>query len=218
MANQWLSWLPFLPADVPADFASPREVAAFELAQALPTLSPNLHVSLAEDDSLGEGFHAVRKGDDVTIFGGKTGLLYGAYWLLMALASGSALPEDHSSAPQYALRMINCWDNADGNVERGYSGRSLFFQGGKLTYDPARMRQLGRMMASVGLNVLCINNVNVHDPAQLLIEDDLPDLAKLAAIFRPFGVRLMVSIDYSQPMRHGIPTADPLDERVQAWW
>ncbi|MFR4292078.1 MAG: hypothetical protein ACLT74_02975 [Christensenellales bacterium] len=42
MANQWLSWLPFLPADVPADFASPREVAAFELAQALPTLSPNL--------------------------------------------------------------------------------------------------------------------------------------------------------------------------------
>ena len=74
------------------------------------------------------------------------------------------------------------------------------------------------MMASVGLNVLCINNVNVHDPAQLLIEDDLPDLAKLAAIFRPFGVRLMVSIDYSQPMRHGIPTADPLDERVQAWW
>ena len=156
MANQWLSWLPFLPADVPADFASPREVAAFELAQALPTLSPNLHVSLAEDDSLGEGFHAVRKGDDVTIFGGKTGLLYGAYWLLMALASGSALPEDHSSAPQYALRMINCWDNADGNVERGYSGRSLFFQGGKLTYDPARMRQLGRMLASVGLNVLCI--------------------------------------------------------------
>ena len=218
MANQWLSWLPFLPADVPADFASPREVAAFELAQALPALSPNLHVSLAEDDSLGEGFHAVRKGDDVTIFGGKTGLLYGAYWLLMALASGSALPEDHSSAPQYALRMINCWDNADGNVERGYSGRSLFFQGGKLAYDPARMRQLGRMMASVGLNVLCINNVNVHDPAQLLIEDDLPDLAKLAAIFRPFGVRLMVSIDYSQPMRHGIPTADPLDERVQAWW
>ena len=217
MANQWLSWLPFLPADVPADFASPREVAAFELAQALPTLSPNLHVSLAEDDSLGEGFHAVRKGDDVTIFGGKTGLLYGAYWLLMALASGAALPEDHSSAPQYALRMINCWDNADGNVERGYSGRSLFFQGGKLAYDPARMRQLGRMMASVGLNVLCINNVNVHDPAQLLIEDDLPDLAKLAAIFRPFGVRLMVSIDYSQPMRHGIPTADPLDERVQAW-
>ncbi len=71
---------------------------------------------------LGEGFHAVRRGDDVTISGGKTGLLYGAYRLLIALASGSALPEDHSSAPQYALRMINCWDNADGSVERGYSG------------------------------------------------------------------------------------------------
>lgn len=81
MANQWLSWLPFLPADVPADFASPREVAAFELAQALPTLSPNLHVSLAEDDSLGEGFHAVRRGDDVTIFGSKN---RAAVWRLLA--------------------------------------------------------------------------------------------------------------------------------------
>lgn len=40
----------------------------------------------------------------------------------------------------------------------------------------------------------------------------------MADIFRPFGVRLMVSIDYAQPMRHGIDTADPLDARVQEWW
>ena len=46
-----------------------------------------------------------------------------------------------------------------------------FFENGKLTYDPLRMRELGRLMASVGLNVLCINNVNVHFPAQLLLED-----------------------------------------------
>ena len=67
------------------------------------------------------------------------------------------------------------------------------------------------MLASVGVNVLCINNVNVRDPAHRLIEDWLPELAELAGIFRAFGVRLMVSVDYAQPIRHGVPTADPLD-------
>lgn len=218
MNNSWRSWLPFLSDDVPAALTTPHAIADFELAQALPKLAPTLHVALKPEEALGEGFRIVQQGDDVTISGGESGLLYGTYRLLMALAANDPLSADCSYAPQYALRMINCWDNADGSVERGYSGRSLFFDGGKLTYDPTRMRQLGRMLASVGLNVLCINNVNVHEPAQRLIEDDLPDLANLAAIFRPFGVRLMVSIDYSQPMRHGIPTADPLDARVQAWW
>ena len=74
------------------------------------------------------------------------------------------------------------------------------------------------LLASAGLNVLCVNNVNVHFPAQLLLEDWLPDLSALADLFRPFGVRLMVSVDFSQPMRHGVPTADPLDPAVRNWW
>jgi len=117
------------------------------------------------------------------------------------------------------LRMINCWDNAEGDVERGYSGRSLFFEGGKLNYDPARIRQLARMLASVGVNVICINNVNVHAPAHQLIEEEwLPQVAGLADLLRPYGIRLLLSVDYAHPIRHGIPTSDPLDEQVQAWW
>jgi hypothetical protein len=27
------------------------------------------------------------------------------------------------------IRMINHWDNIDGSIERGYSGRSIFFEG-----------------------------------------------------------------------------------------
>ena len=114
--------------------------------------------------------------------------------------------------------MINCWDNMDGSVERGYAGRSLFFEGGEFAYDPARIRHLARMMASVGLNVICVNNVNVHEPAQGLIAERLPELSALADLFRPFGVRLMVSVDFSMPLREGLPTADPLDPDVQAWW
>ena len=133
--------------------------------------------------------------------GGQTGLLYAAYRLITLRLCGESISASLSSAPKYALRMINCWDNMDGSIERGYSGCSLFFEKGRVSYDAERLRTLGRLLASAGLNVLCINNVNVHEPAQLLLEDDLPDLAKLADLFRPFGVRLMVSIDFSRPLR-----------------
>ena len=215
--QQRLSWLPFLPCGVSEHLTAPCQVAEAELTQALPALAPGKKANAQVDASMGDGYRLSTDNDGYTVTGGETGVLYGAYRLLMALASGEKLPEG-LQAPRYGLRMINCWDNMSGDVERGYAGRSLFFEGGHFDYDPARMRQLARLLSSVGLNVLCINNVNVHEPAQELIEGLLPELAALAAIFRPFGVRLMVSVDYSQPMRHGIPTADPLDERVQQWW
>lgn len=212
-----LSWLPFLRDDLPSDLHTPVDIARFELNQAFPALSHGAAYDLSVVPAMHERWRVWKDGSCYHVEGGDIGILYGAYRLIMALASGQSLPED-PQAPRYVLRIINCWDNAEGSVERGYSGRSLFFEGGRLDYDPARMRQLGRLLASVGLNVLCINNVNVHDPAHLLIEDGLPQVADLAAIFRPFGVKLMLSIDFAQPMRHGISTADPLDDDVQSWW
>lgn len=217
MNTKRLSWLPFLREDIPAACTSAKDIAQFELNQALPHLAPGKRAELSLCESMQETYTIQQQGDTLCITGGEPGLLYGAYALLIALATGHPLPESVQQ-PRYALRMLNCWDNADGSIERGYAGRSLFFEGGHFDYDPARMRQLGRLLASVGLNVLCINNVNVRYPADQLIESWLPQLAELAAIFRPFGVKLMVSIDYSVPMRHGVPTADPLDPQVQAWW
>lgn len=218
MYDQFRYWLPFLPEAVPAELTTPAQIARYELDQALPVIAPNVTVSLNIDDAQGEAFRLQRQGDTIALSGGQSGVLYGAYRILMALYAGEELPCDHTQKPYYSMRMVNNWDNADGDIERGYSGRSLMFEGGKFDYDPIRLRGLARLMASVGLNVLCINNVNVRNPAHRLIEDWLPQLAEVAAIFRPFGVKLMVSIDYAQPMRHGIDTADPLDERVQAWW
>ena len=209
------AWLSRLNADLSCAPSSPEELARRELSAALPDTA----CSVVTDPGLGEGWSISRKPDgSLAVTGGKTGVLYGAYALIRRVLSGEAVPDFSSSLPKYALRMINCWDNADGTVERGYSGRSLFFEGGRLQYDPLRVRELARLMASVGLNVLCINNVNVHFPAQLLLEDYLPEAAALADLFRPFGVRLMFSVDFSQPMRHGIATADPLDPAVRAWW
>jgi len=208
-------WLKKLSCCIPETLRSPSRLARFELGNALPGLRTELFLK----EEMGDSWEINPQPDgSYCLAGGETGLLYAAYRLISDSLCGTRTGECLSSAPRYALRMINCWDNPDGSVERGYAGRSLFFDGGRLCYSPRRIRELGRLLASVGLNVLCINNVNVHDPAQLLLEDDLPDLASLAALFRPFGVRLMVSVDFSQPMRHGIPTADPLDSAVRSWW
>ena len=206
-------WLNRLAPSVPTSLSSPAGLARFELDQA------GVAADLKEDPSMGDAYRIEQDQEgSFLLTGGQTGLLYAAYRLVTAKKSGEQFSLPFASAPKYALRMINCWDNMDGSVERGYSGKSLFFENGRMKYDPERMRTLGRLLASVGLNVLCINNVNVHEPAQRLLEDFLPDLAALADLFRPFGVRLMVSVDFSRPMRHGVPTADPLDPAVRTWW
>lgn len=207
MYRNWLRKFPDLPADFSA-LEKPSDLAAWELSQWLPAHS----FTLVKEPALGDGFRI----SGSTVTGGETGLLYGVWALLRHMQGGAPLPAE--SSPRYPLRMINCWDNMDGSVERGYAGRSLFFEGGEFAYDPARIRHLARMMASVGLNVICVNNVNVHEPAQGLIAERLPELSALADLFRPFGVRLMVSVDFSMPLREGLPTADPLDPDVQAWW
>ncbi len=206
-------WLKRLSAPVPAGLESPADLARSELESA------GIPAELAEDPSMGDAYRIdPQEGGLFRLAGGRTGLLYAAYRLITARLCGEQILSPLSDAPKYALRMIDCWDNMDGSIERGYSGRSLFFENGRVSYSAERMRVLGRLLASAGLNVLCVNNVNVHDPAQRLLEDFLPDLAALADLFRPFGVRLMVSVDFSRPMCHGIPTADPLDQAVRAWW
>ncbi len=206
-------WLKSLGAPLPESLANPEEIARFELEHALKQYTCSIRIQ----EGMGDSWQMERNDTRIRLTGGHTGILYGAYAVIFRCIREHTLPESWSSHPAYSLRMINCWDNPDGSVERGYAGRSLFFSNGALCYDPDRIRRLARLLCSVGLNTLCINNVNVHDPAQNLLEDALPDLARLAGIFRPFGIRLLVSVDFSHPIRHGL-SADPLDESVRLWW
>ncbi len=207
------AWLGALDADITGQDLTSEEIAR---AEADGCFGPG-RVALERDDAMGEGFAVSREGEGFRVRGGETGLLYGVYRLIRCRLGGEKLPAGESR-PRYALRMIDCWDNMDGTVERGYSGRSIWFGDGRLAYPAERIRMLGRLLASVGINCLCINNVNVHEPAQELIDGMLPDLRDLAALLRPYGVRLMVSVDFSMPLRAGLPTADPLDGEVAAWW
>ena len=207
-----LTWLRMLPQLPDASARTPLETAEAELKQYL-NAHPEETCALSLDPDAGDAYTLT----DHAVSGGPSGILYGAYRWILCKALKAPLPEGVQK-PSVPYRMLNAWDNMDGSIERGYAGRSLWFEGNRFSYDPDRIRQLGRMLASAGINVLCLNNVNVQEPAQGLISELLPQLSAFAALLRPFAVRLMVSADFAQPVREGLNTADPLDPQVQAWW
>ncbi len=155
------------------------------------------------------------------IGGSDAGVLYGVYHLLRMMRQG----EDLSAVsvlenPVNPIRMINHWDNADGSIERGYAGKSIFYRGGQFLADKSRVRDYARLMASIGINCISINNVNVHErETRFITEDSLPEVARVADIFRSYGIRLFLSINFAAPIEAGgLDTADPLDTRVGDWW
>ncbi|MBO4899083.1 MAG: alpha-glucuronidase, partial [Lachnospiraceae bacterium] len=77
-----------------------------------------------------------------------------------------------------------------------------------------------RLIASVGINAVVINNVNVKDAASYMITDRYFDkLARLGEIFAGYGIGLYLSLNYASTIEiGGLGSADPLDPQVIAWW
>ncbi len=149
------------------------------------------------------------------------GLLYGVFCLLRLIQTETeieALPRIENPANQ--LRMINHWDNIDGSIERGYAGKSIFFKNNKITGTLDRITDYARMLASVGINAIAINNVNVHKLETLLIIDKyIKGVVRLTEIFRNYGIKVFLSINFASPLQiGGLATADPLDKQVREWW
>lgn len=208
-------WMPFLSDATPRG-ETPAALARAELALGLSAFGKAGDVDFVPGE--GDAFELIETPGGWRVRGGERGVLYGAYRLLLSLAAGENPPRG-PQAPAFSLRMLNHWDNMDGSVERGYAGNSLFFRDNAFSYDPDRIRAYGRMLASVGINAVCLNNVNVHAPADLLCTEALlPEVKKIADLLRPFGVRLILSVDYALPVTLGLDTADPLDAGVQAFW
>jgi len=136
----------------------------------------------------------------------------------MWLQDGGRVPPAVNS--KIEERILNHWDNIDGSVERGYSGRSLFFSNGNICFDESRIRDYARLLASVGINRVCCNNVNVTErSARMITAELLPDVARLAAVFREFGIRFIIAVDFTAPrLLGGLTTYDPLDDAVADWW
>jgi alpha-glucuronidase len=150
--------------------------------------------------------------------GSDRAVLYGAFTLLRNLAQGAdmshATLHEHPAIP---IRWVDEWDNPDGSIERGYAGRSIFFEGGNVRDDLAPVAEYARLLASVGLNACNVNNVNAAP--QLLDADHLKQLARVADAMRPYGVRLAMSVAIASPQTiGGLSTYDPADPAVKAWW
>lgn len=149
------------------------------------------------------------------------GILYGVFSLLRLLKCGTFSDKTYLiDSPAVALRILNHWDNMDGTIERGYSGNSIFFENNQFISDLSRVRDYARLIASIGINGVVLNNVNVHGTeTRLITKEFLPDVSKVADLFRQYGVRTYLSVNYSAPMElGGLDSADPLEESVQAWW
>ena len=82
----------------------------------------------------------------------ERGALYGAFALLRKAAAGEPLVNlDDRETPAVPVRWVNEWDNLDGTIERGYGGRSIFWDGLHARADLSRVSDYGRMLASLGI-------------------------------------------------------------------
>lgn len=152
--------------------------------------------------------------------GSETGLLYGVFAYIRELVIEQGFTRmSRRVRPALPLRMLDHWDNADGSIERGYSGSSFFFKNNELIVSD-RTVHYARLLASVGINAAAINNVNVRNAAvRLITKDYYQKLDMLGDLFGRWGIKLYLSVDFSAPISiGGLPTADPLDPRVQSWW
>jgi len=157
------------------------------------------------------------------------GLLYGSFHLLRLMQTGQSLTDaDICSKPKIQYRLLNHWDNMDGSIERGYAGKSLW-KWNELpeTIDP-RYKDYARANASLGINGTVVNSVNANPI--ILTPEYISKLKVLADVFRPYGIKLFLSIRFSSPLRPSsdrysrrggigtLETADPLDPDVRDWW
>ena len=208
----WLRYQPVNKAKVTVESTSPTVALA---KQELETYYQGGDVTLKLDASMAD--------DDGYRIDGKTitarreiGLLYGAYALLRG--------EKGESHPAFSLRLLNHWDNLDGSIERGYAGKSIFWDDGSaeansslFTLHSSLIKEYARANASIGINGSVLNNVNASP--KMLTAPYLKEVKKIADILRPYGIKVFLSINFATPMAlKETKTADPLDKTVAKWW
>ncbi|MDR1682515.1 MAG: alpha-glucuronidase [Candidatus Symbiothrix sp.] len=145
-------------------------------------------------------------------------LLYGVYHLLGLQQTGKITNDlNINEYPHCQYRILNHWDNLDGSIERGYAGKSLWKWDELPHKISPRYAEYARANASIGINGTVLNNVNASP--QILQTEMLQKVKALADVFRPYGIKVYLSVNFSSPAIIGnLKTSDPLDKEVQQWW
>ena len=148
----------------------------------------------------------------------ERGVLYGVFAFLSKIAREEDMKRlEETQSPSAPIRWVDQWDNLNGTIERGYSGPSIFFENDNVRANLSRVGEYGRLLASIGINGVTINNVNANP--RVIQDEFLPQLARIADAFRPWGIRVAVSVDLSSPQKiGGLSTFDPMDPKVSEWW
>lgn len=161
------------------------------------------------------------KKGNTTVIAGKTdaGVLYGVFRFIRLLQTGEPIGNlDILENPRYTLRLLNHWDNLNGTVERGYAGRSIWWnREDSAVYAKKQYVDYARANASVGINGTVVNNVNAS-PA-VLQPAYLANVKAIADILRSYHIRVYLSVNFNSPALLGkLPDSDPLKPEVREWW
>ncbi|KAJ5273823.1 hypothetical protein N7478_008948 [Penicillium angulare] len=194
----------------------PTSAIVVSTIDALPTALITAQVPKLKED--GFWLNTQAENDCIHIIGqNERGALYGAFEYLMRLAQGNFEPISAANNPSAPIRWVNQWDNLDGSIERGYGGLSIFFKDGEIVEDMKRIAQFARLLSSIRLNAVVVNNVNANP--KLFSKTNLDGLRRIADTMRPWGLRIGISLYFDSPREFGgLPTSDPLDPAVNNWW
>jgi alpha-glucuronidase len=217
----WLRDKKALPVNITCSINSPTiNIAINELKQAwLGKANASISLRIVKNPALkNDGFIINSSGVEALT---EAGILYGVYELLRRQQTGQITTGIIISNPSYNYRILNHWDNPDGSIERGYAGQSIFWRKENAftvtDNDKKLWQEYARANASVGINGAVLNNVNASP--LILNEDYLNRTKAIAAILRPYGVKVYLSAKFSSPMQSGgLKSNDPLDPEVIKWW
>jgi alpha-glucuronidase len=198
-------------------------VAPGAVVYGTPLSSPIIAALKLDLSAAGEEGYVIRSavvdGDPITVIAANrdAGVLYGAFAYLRLIQTRQPVTAlNIASAPRHKIRVLNHWDNLNRTSERGYAGLSLWNWSQLPEHDP-RYTDYARANASIGINGAVLNNVNAD--LRIYRPDYLTKVASLADAFRPYGIKVYLSILSSAPIQvGGLKTADPLDPQVIQWW
>jgi alpha-glucuronidase len=203
-----------------------EDETAADIIVGTPATSPLVRDLRLHDDLAAagpEGFlirsSSLRDGP-ITVIASRSevGALYGAFHLLRMIQCN---PQVHTfqvlQRPRLQRRLLNHWDNLDGSIERGYAGKSLWQWDDPPDLIDQRHTAYARANASLGINGTVLNNVNANP--RILTGEYLRKVAALGNVFRPYGLRVYLSVNFASPrMIGGLATNDALDPAVVTWW
>lgn len=231
-SNLWLNSSNYQTAQIAlkAKTTATTDIAVQELTKGWNGGAINLEIR-KQKGAKRDAFSIIQKNGQVTISSpSDIGLLYGAYRLLQMQTMGATSQDfEVSDSPFHDIRLLDHWDNLDGNSERGYAGKSIFWnvrgfpqtigenQVSDLRNNPLNNTTYARANASIGINGAVLNNVNASP--KMLTFEVLKMAKQYADVLRPYGIKVYLAVNFSSPaVVGGLKTSDPMDKDVQRWW